>query len=175
MISMEENKHDGYAMGAADCVTKPVKREQLASILKKYHVGDDSQSLVMLVEDDVVIREIMANMLTSEGWRVFKAENGKVALEHLADKKPSLILLDLIMPEMDGFEFLTHLQNHEQWNSIPVVVLTAKNLTVEEYGRLNNHVKTIFNKESYAQDDLILHIHKLISSTTLPATTRSNI
>lgn len=172
MISMEENKHDGYAMGAADYVTKPVKREQLASILKKYHVGDDSQSLVMLVEDDVIIREIMANMLTSEGWRVFKAENGKVALEHLADKKPSLILLDLIMPVMDGFEFLAHLQDHEQWNSIPIVVLTAKNLTVEEYGRLNNYVKTIFNKESYAQDDLILHIHKLISGSTLPATTR---
>ncbi len=172
IISMEENKHDGYAMGAADCMTKPVKREQLASILKKYHVGDDSQSLVMLVEDDVIIREIMANMLTSEGWRVFKAENGKVALEHLADKKPSLILLDLVMPEMDGFEFLAHLQNHEQWNSIPIVVLTAKNLTVEEYGRLNNHVQTIFHKESYAQDDLILHIHKLISGSTLPATTR---
>jgi CheY-like chemotaxis protein len=108
-------------------------------------------------------------MLISEGWRVFKAENGKVALEHLEDKKPSLILLDLVMPEMDGFEFLAHLHESEKWHSVPVVVLTAKTLTPEEYARLSNRVETIFNKESYAQNELVLHIHQLIASAATPS------
>ncbi len=166
MISMEETSHQGFALGAAECLKKPVRRDDLASILEKYHVGDDSQSLVMLVEDDLIIREIMANMLTSEGWRVFKAENGKVALEHLDDKKPSLILLDLVMPEMDGFEFLVNLHQNPKWQDTPVVVLTAKSLSPEEYARLTCHVETIFSKEAYAQEELILHIHKLIAQAS---------
>jgi CheY-like chemotaxis protein len=106
----------------------------------------------------------MAEMLKKEGWRVFKAENGRVALEHLEDKKPALILLDLMMPEMNGFEFITHLRGDEKWCAVPVVVLTASNLTAEEHAQLNPHVETVFKKESYNAEELILHLHQLISS-----------
>jgi CheY-like chemotaxis protein/nitrogen-specific signal transduction histidine kinase len=164
--SIEDDQNRGYALGATDYLVKPVRHHQLATILKKYRIGDNSQGLVMVVEDDEIVRELMAEMLKKEGWRVFKAENGQVALEHLDDKKPALVLLDLMMPEMNGFEFITHLRANEKWCEIPVVVLTASTLTAEEHAQLNPHVETIFQKESYNADELVLHLHQLISSFT---------
>ena len=73
-------------------------------------------------------------------------------------------LLDINMPTMDGFEFIKHLRKNKQWNSIPIVVLTSRNLTVKEQMYLNQHVTTIFKKNFYQKDDLIAHIHKLISN-----------
>jgi CheY-like chemotaxis protein/anti-sigma regulatory factor (Ser/Thr protein kinase) len=162
MTSIEEHKNMGSAMGATDYLVKPVGRDQLAAVLNKYQIGDESQRLVMIVEDDVITREIMATMLKNEGWRVFKAENGKVALEHLEDKKPSLIILDLLMPEMDGFEFVTHLRKNPKWRFIPVVVLTSTKLSTEDQAHLHGYVDTIFKKESYSRDQLLEMVQKQI-------------
>jgi CheY-like chemotaxis protein len=164
MTSIEEHRNMGSALGATDYLVKPVGRDQLANILKKYRIGDDSKRLAMVIEDDTVIREIISTMLKNEGWRVFKAENGRVALEHLKDKKPSLILLDLLMPEMDGFEFIAHLRQQEKWRSIPVVVLTSTKLSTEDQAHLHSYVDTIFQKERYSRDHLLLEIQKQIVS-----------
>ncbi len=166
MVSMDENDQRGYAIGVTDCLTKPVKREQLISILEKYHIGDDSQKLVMVIDDEDLLRQTMATILEMEGWRVFQAENGQVALEHLEVKKPTLILLDLNMPVMDGFEFLNRLQEREAWRYIPVIVLSARHLSPSEQARLHNYVETIYHKESYHKEDLVVHLHKLISDPT---------
>jgi CheY-like chemotaxis protein len=166
MTSIEEHKNMGSAMGATDYLVKPVGRDQLATVLNKYRIGDESQRLVMIVEDDVITREIMATMLKNEGWRVFKAENGKVALEHLEDKKPSLIILDLLMPEMDGFEFVTHLRKNPKWRFIPVVVLTSTKLSTEDQAHLHGYVDTIFKKESYSRDQLLEMVQKQIATTS---------
>ena len=168
MTSIEEHKNMGSAMGATDYLVKPVGRDQLASVLNKYRIGDDSQRLVMIVEDDVITREIMATMLKNEGWRVFKAENGKVALEHLEDKKPSLIILDLLMPEMDGFEFVTHLRKNPKWRSLPVLVLTSTKLSTEDQAHLHGYVDTIFQKESYSREQLLELVQKQIATTSFP-------
>ena len=166
MTSIEEHKNMGSAMGATDYLVKPVGRDQLATVLNKYRIGDESQRLVMIVEDDMITREIMATMLKNEGWRVFKAENGKVALEHLEDKKPSLIILDLLMPEMDGFEFVTHLRKNPKWRFIPVVVLTSTKLSTEDQAHLHGYVDTIFKKESYSRDQLLEMVQKQIATTS---------
>ncbi|RKZ52981.1 MAG: hybrid sensor histidine kinase/response regulator [Candidatus Parabeggiatoa sp. nov. 2] len=163
LITMAEDKQKGYAMGATDCLDKSAVSSQLAAILEKYQIGDDSTDLVMLVDDDETLREGLSFFIKTQGWRVFQAENGQVALEHLDHKKPSLILLDLNMPVMDGFEFLTHLQDNEKWRSTPVIVLTAKNLTAQEQAHLNQQVETIFQKDADNQDKLISSIHKQIS------------
>jgi len=163
LIAIEEDKQKGYAMGATECIDKTMAGSQLVSILEKYHIGDDSHGLVMVVEDDEIFRECLTNLIETQGWPVFKAENGQVALEHLDHKKPVLILLDLLMPVMNGFEFIKRLQDNEKWHSTPVVVLTSKNLSAEEQADLNQHVETIFQKNAYNQDDLILHIHQLIT------------
>jgi len=167
MLSWHEQEPRGYALNTTDYLEKPLKREQLTTILKKYHLGDASQKLVMVVEDEDFLREIITTMLEVEGWRVFPAENGQIALELLETKKPVLILLDLNMPVMDGFEFLSCLQSHEQWRNIPVVILTAKHLTAEEQTRLNEalQVQTIFHKETYEKDILLNRIHKLIAES----------
>jgi PAS domain S-box-containing protein len=166
MMSVEESLDKGFALGAADYLVKPIHHDQLVAILDKYHIGDNSQDLIMIVEDDTVIRELIANMLKNAGLRIFKAENGKVALEHIDSKKPTLILLDLRMPVMDGFEFLVHLRENEKWQSIPVVVLTSSHLNPQEQACLQGgNVETIFQKESYDRDELLLHIHELIASS----------
>jgi len=164
MTSIEEERDQGYALGATDYLVKPVESHQLAAILNQYHVGNDYQRLVMVVEDDVINRELVAKMIKQEGWRVFKAENGRVALEHLEDKNPALILLDLLMPEMDGFEFVSHLRQNPKWRNIPVVVLTSTKLSTEDQARLQGYVETIFQKESYNGDDLLELIQKQVAT-----------
>jgi signal transduction histidine kinase len=163
LITMAEDQQKGYAMGATDCLDKSAVSSQLGAILEKYHIGDNSTGLIMLVDDDEVFREGLIHLIEKQGWRVFQAENGQVALEHLDHKKPALILLDLNMPVMDGFEFITQLQANEKWSSTPVVVLTARNLSSEEHALLNPHVETIFQKDVYDNENLILSIHQLIS------------
>jgi CheY-like chemotaxis protein/two-component sensor histidine kinase len=162
LISITQDKNRGYVMGATDYIDKPIKREQLELILEKYQVSDKGTGLVMVVDDDKISRETTAAIIESQGWGVFKAENGQIALANLEDKKPTLIMLDLAMPVMSGFELIAHLQKNEQWHSIPVVILTALELTDKQYARLNQLVETIFKKESYSQEELVLQIHQMI-------------
>jgi CheY-like chemotaxis protein len=163
MISMEEQS--GYAMKPTDYMTKPLRRDELTTVLEKYHIGDNSDNLVMLVDDEEGHRLTMATILEMKGLNVFQAENGQVALEHLERKKPSLILLDLLMPVMNGFEFINHLKAKEKWCSIPVIVLTSKELSAEEQARLNNSVESILNKKVYNQEKLVWQIHGLITES----------
>jgi CheY-like chemotaxis protein/two-component sensor histidine kinase len=166
MTSIEENCKTGIALlGATDFLPKPLNSHQLSEILEKYDIGGPANSLIMLIEDDQTLREITAEILQKEGLRVFKAENGQVALDHMAYQKPALILLDLYMPEMDGFEFLNYLRENEAWRTIPVIVLTSAVLSVEDQARLHGDVETIFQKQTHNRDDLLRHIHDMISQS----------
>ncbi len=163
IMTSVENDH-GFAHEATDYLVKPVGYDQLTGVFDKYNIGDNSQNLIMVVEDDMLIGEVISSMIKTAGWRVFRAENGEVALEHMDNKKPVLILLDLIMPVMNGFDFLTNLRKKEKWNSIPVVILTSTHLSPEEQAKLQgNNVETILQKETYNHDDLLEHIHNLIT------------
>jgi len=168
MSSIEGAQNMGYAMGATDYLMKPVRYGQLSAILEKYKDQGTSKGLIMVVEDDVVTLELMANMLKDQGWQVFKAQNGQVALDHIDEQNPCLILLDLLMPVMDGFEFVAKLREKEKWRSIPVMVLTSANLTAEEQARLHGYVENIFGKEKYSKDNLLSHIEGLIKTTPSP-------
>ncbi len=166
MSSIEEERNKGYALGAADYLVKPVGRDQLAAVLKKYHIDNNSQALIMVVDDDALFCKYLGEMLKNEGLRIFKAENGKVALEHIENKKPSFILLDLLMPGMDGFEFLTRLRKNEKWSSIPIIVLTAAKLNSDEQARLQGYVEHIFQKGRYNNDELLILIHQKLNKTS---------
>ncbi len=165
MNSVRESQEQSSALGATDYLVKPISQEQLNAILTKHHIGDDSQGLVMIVEDDIVIRELLSELLKGEGWRVFKAENGKIALEHLVDKEPSLILLDLTMPEMDGFQLVENLRQSEPWRSIPVVVFTSTKLTAEEQQRLQG-VEIVLQKQSFSREELLVKVQEQIAKFT---------
>ncbi|RKZ63240.1 MAG: hypothetical protein DRQ99_17470 [Candidatus Parabeggiatoa sp. nov. 3] len=167
LVSLNSDKQKGSALGATDCLDKSLIHSQLPLILKKHHIGEHQDNIIMVVEDDDEYRDLLIMILEDKGLQVFPAENGEVALTHLDHKKPALILLDLNMPIMDGFEFLEHLRNFEKWQTIPVVVLTSKNLRPEEQASLNRHVESIFQKADYQRDKLISQIHQLITDAKI--------
>ena len=163
MLTIVDDKNLGYALGAADYLTKPVDRDRLVAILKKYQSADQAH-LVLVVEDDSAAREILQRTLEKEGWTVTTAENGRVALQRVAEQQPALILLDLMMPEMDGFQVVEALREREGWRSIPIVVVTAKNLTAEDHSRLNGYVEKILQKGAYSREALLAEIRDLVTA-----------
>jgi len=161
MFTVVDDKNQGYSLGASDYLTKPVDRERLVSVLKQY-TKVPAPCQVLLVEDDANMRHLLRRMLEKEGWTVAEAENGRVALERIAEQEPALILLDLMMPEMDGFELVAELRKHKVWRSIPVVVLTAKDITSEERLRLNGEVQKVLQKETYTREELLDDVRDLL-------------
>ncbi|MBW4520487.1 MAG: response regulator [Scytolyngbya sp. HA4215-MV1] len=165
MLSMVDDKHRGYALGASDYLTKPIDRDRLTVLLKKYRC-ESPPCPILLVEDDPIIRNALQRMLHKEGWEVIEAENGCTALEKLKFHHPELILLDLMMPEMDGFALIAELQKRVEWRSIPVIVITAKEITPNDYQELTGYVERILQKGAYNREELLSEVRNLISVYT---------
>jgi PAS domain S-box-containing protein len=168
IVSIIEDRGLAYSLGAAEYLTKPVDSARLGEVLDHYRQSD-KHNLVMVVEDDLITRGLMENMLGRAGWRVCSAENGKVALDHLAtcEELPRLILLDLMMPEMDGFQFIDRLRANEAWRMVPVVVLTAKDITLEDRMRLEQRVQNIFQKGAYRREELLASLREQLARETV--------
>ena len=144
ILTMADNKSLGYALGATEYLMKPIDRERLAAVLRRY--SRLSHDPILVVEDDPNTRDLLRSILTKDGWGVQTAENGLVALEKARNARPGLVLLDLMMPEMDGFTFIEEFRKLVSTREVPVIVLTAKDLTGEDRKRLNGHVKKIMAK-----------------------------
>jgi signal transduction histidine kinase/CheY-like chemotaxis protein len=169
MLSMIDDRTRGYSLGAVDYLTKPVDREQLHRALSRYYsAGDDSA--VLLVEDDIDTREIMARTLEKAGWAVSEAGNGQEALDVMASVRPRLILLDLMMPVMDGFGFLAALRARPEWQQIPVVVVTAKDLTGDDRDRLNGMVEEVLEKNACTREQLLEHVRAAVAACSISQT-----
>jgi signal transduction histidine kinase/CheY-like chemotaxis protein len=154
MVTVTRDRTLGYALGAADFLTKPIEKDRLMSVLRKYLCGR-SPCRVLVVDDDPASRDVLRPILQAEGWTVVEAENGRVGLDMISEAVPDLVLLDLVMPVMDGFAFASELSREDAWRAIPVVVMTAKDLTDEERQRLNGLVTRILNKDSDGNDGLL--------------------
>lgn len=154
------DKDLGFALGVSDFINKPVNPETLFQILQKHAVN--KPPLVLIVDDDEEARDYLKRILQKVGWRVNEAKNGLEALESIKHIEPSVILLDLLMPEMDGFEVVSKLQSHPLWSLIPVIVLSAKDLTSEDYNRLNGSVQKIYKKGGYEHAEFIQSLKKQI-------------
>jgi CheY-like chemotaxis protein len=144
----------GFALGAADFVTKPFDRDQLVQAVSRHRRGDGSAQ-VLVVDDDARSRDMLRRTLQKEGWTVAEAVNGREALVQLERSRPALVLLDLMMPEMDGFEVLERMRREDAWRDIPVIIVSAKDLTREEADRLNGQVVKVLQKGSYRRRDLL--------------------
>ncbi|MCB0222365.1 MAG: response regulator, partial [Anaerolineae bacterium] len=162
MLTMIDNKNIGYTLGAADYLTKPIDRERLLTTMQRFRCAQPLCS-VLVVEDDDTTREMVRRTLEKERWLVQEAENGRVGLERVAERQPELILLDLMMPEMDGFQFIAELRRHPEWQSIPVIVITALDLTLEERVQLSGRVEQILQKGAYSQDALLQQVSHLVA------------
>jgi CheY-like chemotaxis protein len=127
-------------------MTKPIDRSRLLSLVRRF-AGHEAQARVLIVDDDPDVREVVRGTLESSGLKTFQAVNGRAALDWLGSHPPpSLILLDLMMPEMDGFEFLNRIRGDDKFVDVPVVVLSAKDLTAEERAFLAERTLLVLNK-----------------------------
>jgi signal transduction histidine kinase/DNA-binding response OmpR family regulator/PAS domain-containing protein len=167
MVSMLDDRSLGYSLGAADYLNKPVERERLLSVLRK-HCPDTSRGSVLIVEDDAATREMIRRVLKKEGWKTTEAENGAVGLERLGEAAPDAILLDLMMPVMDGFEFLARLRENAEWHGIPVIVVTAKTLTAEDHRRLKGSVELLVKKGGDEVETILTNLKKMLPAQAAP-------
>ena len=157
----------GFALGAAEYLTKPIERKRLAALVRR-HVPNKGAGPVLVVEDDEHTRTLYARTLEKAGWTVLQAENGRVALERMAAARPALVLLDLMMPEMDGFEFLDVLRQDEARRDIPVVVITARTLSPDDRKRLNGGVERVLQKHALHADALLAEVRVAAGPNAIP-------
>jgi hypothetical protein len=164
MVTMTDDRELGYALGATEFLTKPVNRGQLVQLLDRY-APEGAERRALVVDDKAENREVLRRALENEGWQVSEAENGRVALEKVADSAPALILLDLMMPVMDGFEFVMEMRKREDARAIPIVVVTAKDVTEEDRRRLNGDVVGLIQKGGLGRDDLLELLSEQVAAT----------
>jgi hypothetical protein len=172
MVTMTDDRALGYALGATEFLTKPVRRDRLVQLLDRY-ATQGSEHRALVVDDKAENREILRHALESEGWQVCEAENGQVALAKVKEQIPSLILLDLMMPVMDGFEFVLEMRKLETSKSIPIVVVTAKDITDEDRRRLNGGVVGLIEKRGVDRESLLAQVLEQVSASQ-PHKTRSS-
>ncbi len=161
MLTIGDNQNLGYTLGATDYLSKPIDRERLVSVLMRYRTGESVAS-ALVIEDDPDSRELLRRALEGEGWKVRTAQNGRVALDVIAEQRPGIILLDLMMPEMDGFEFVSVLRRQPERRNIPIIVITAKDLTSDERLRLNGYVSRVLQKGAFQIEDLLSDVSRLV-------------
>ena len=161
MVTVMDKEERGQALGATEFLPKPIDWERLTKTLARY-TGNKSERSILVVDDDANTREIVRRSLEGDGWSVIEAENGKEALERLAEERPAAVLLDLMMPIMDGFEFIVNYSQVAEWLSIPVLVMTAMDPTPEERARLEGQVVRVLRKGDYTHDELLTEIHRRV-------------
>jgi signal transduction histidine kinase/CheY-like chemotaxis protein len=168
MVTITDDKEMGFALGAVDYLTKPVDWTHLADVVRRLRAAGATEP-VLVVDDDPAMRDLVRRTLEKDGIPVAEAEHGRAALDQVARQTPALILLDLMMPEMDGFEFLAELRRDEERRSIPVVIVTAKELTAEDLEKLNGQVTRVIQKGGGTRDGLLAQIHELVAASARAA------
>jgi PAS domain S-box-containing protein len=164
MLTIVDEKNKGYALGASEYVTKPIDRERLRALLDRF-CEPGAEKRVLVVEDVEDTRRWLHHALEREGWQVREATNGKEALEALAEAPVDVILLDLMMPEMDGFEFLAERRKNQSLFRIPVIVVTAADLTEDDRRRLNGGVLHVLQKSTLTRDQLLGELRELVAQS----------
>jgi PAS domain S-box-containing protein len=163
MLTILDEKSKGYALGADEYLTKPIDRERLRAVLARYR-GAPVPLRALVVEDDAEVRGWLSRTLAAEGWSVVEAENGRAALDLLAESGPiDLVLLDLIMPQMDGFDFFEAFRRRESGRRVPVIVITAADLSPADHERLNGSVLKVLQKSAQSPEALLAELHELIA------------
>ncbi len=169
LLSFVGNKSLGFALGASDYLTKPVDGKRLAALLRKYRLDQDNLAnnnltcQILIVEDDVTTRGILRRILEKQGWTVTEADSGRAALDRLDVSRPNLILLDLMLPEMDGFELIGELRKSHSGDPIPIMVITGKDLTPAESQQLNGCVDRVLKKGVYSCDTLLRDVRSIVN------------
>jgi signal transduction histidine kinase/CheY-like chemotaxis protein len=170
MLTIVDDWKTGFALGAVDYLTKPINSERLVELIDFHRrdriVQDSAGDYILIVEDDAALRELLHRNLDRAGWEAIEAADGRAALAQIAKRRPGLILLDLMLPELDGVQVIDELHATPAGQSIPIIVLTAKDLTPAEHQRLNGSVAQILQKGTYSSEELLRNISDLALAYT---------
>jgi hypothetical protein len=164
LISMLDEREKGLALGADHYMSKPIDHDRLRAVLSQYDspVVDADAATALVVDDSEPTRKLFRRSLEGEGWRVAEAEHGQAALDILDDVEPTVVILDLMMPKMDGFSFLSEFRALPRFSDVPVLVVTAKNLTREDYDRLQSGVSEIIEKAGRSRESLLANVSDMV-------------
>jgi PAS domain S-box-containing protein len=161
MVTVVDNQGIGHTLGAAAYLTKPIDRVRLLDAVEKC-MPRGAPRHVLVIEDDTVARQLMRRTLQQASFTVAEAKNGRVGCEQLNEAVPGAIVLDLMMPEMDGFEFIAKIRAEPRWQRIPVIVVTAKSLTAEDHARLKGKVQHLVQKGEFSGQDVLAALDELV-------------
>jgi adenylate cyclase len=154
LMTIVDERNRGFSLGATDYLVKPIDRDTLIRVLRQ--AGNSVPGRILIVDDDHVGRHGMKVALEHVGWQIIEADNGQVALRQIEEARPDAILLDLMMPEMNGFEFLDELRRDNSMRDIPVIVITARDLTAEDRYHLNGRVERVIQKRG--RDEMLREV-----------------
>jgi CheY-like chemotaxis protein/two-component sensor histidine kinase len=159
IISVVDQKQVGFALGATDYLIKPIPKSVVLESIRKYvRPQSDKEETILLVDDDPETLELLKETLRSAGYETESALSGARAMEVLSSKLVSAVLLDLLMPGMDGFEVIRHIRNEPRLRETPIFVMTAKDLTGDELAILNRETQALFHKNGSWQQQLIFEL-----------------
>lgn len=165
ILSIVDQKKIGFALGATDYLVKPIPKHTLLETLSKYvFTSSVDDSAILLVDDDPKSLELLAETLRAAGYETQSVQNGARALEILSSKIVDAVLLDLLMPGMDGFEVIRHIRSKPNLQDLPIFVMTGKTLTSEEINLLNSQTQAFFQKNGPWQTQLASEIARVLNS-----------
>jgi CheY-like chemotaxis protein len=159
MVTMTDDRHMGYVLGASNYLTKPIDPARLAGVVNR-HVSPGAT--VVIVDDDPLARQVTGRLLRKTGWKVIEAANGRIALQRIAEHTPDLIIVDLMMPEMDGFDLVDALRRDATTQATPIVVVTAKDITDTDRQRLNGSVNQVLQKSAHRREELLAAVRRQV-------------
>ncbi len=170
VISFMAEESRGFALGASDYLTKPVNGKCLTAVLQKYQPQPtlnpgETIGHILIVEDEDSTRQGLRATLEQDGWQVTEAADSTTALQQLHQTPPNLILMDLVLPQMNGLELISRLQEQPEWEQIPIIAITAVNLSGEERSQLTGYVEQVLQTGSYPPDKLLLEIRELVNAS----------
>jgi PAS domain S-box-containing protein len=159
MLSIVDQKDLGFRLGASDYLLKPFDRDAVVETLARFSPLDGQ---ILVVDDDPLVPDLVRQLLEEDNYRIGHAADGSDALDSIANDQPDLILLDLLMPEMDGFAVIEALQQSPEHGDIPIIVLTAKVLSQEERKMLNTRVAAVIEKQGLTREQLLLELRQVL-------------
>jgi CheY-like chemotaxis protein len=168
IVSVVDQEQVGFALGATDYLIKPIRKSLLLETIRKYvQPQPDKEEAILLVEDDPETLELLEETLCSAGYETESARNGTRAMELLSSTPISAVLLDLLMPRIDGFEVIRHVRQEPALSEIPIFVMTAKNLTGDELAILNRETQALFHKNGSWRQQLIFELGRVLQDRKL--------
>jgi CheY-like chemotaxis protein len=160
VLSIVDNRELGFSLGASDYLVKPVEKEPILTALRR--VIHAPTNRVLVVDDEPPAVDLITQLLQEEGYQIEGVYSGREALRALKAEVPDIILLDLLMPEMDGFEVIQRIKENEHWKGIPIIVVTAKDLTDADWEFLRQRVDTIIRKAGLASETLVGEVQRVL-------------